>query len=195
MTRRLSFDHTPKTLATRQSGTAEVALLRSRRTGRAAVAVDDEAPASISSSSPSPGTTRSTCSSTPTPTSPPGPCRSRFDRNQVPCNLRCESAVFSPKVEIGMGDYEGSEGIEVECLSCGSCRIVSSLTLNALGDCPACGYVGWAAAATLSRRDRAELHLAFARPPGTRKQASGPSGRWVVEDSGLRARSVRPRPA
>jgi hypothetical protein len=43
MTRRLSFDHTPKLLADRRSGTAEVALFWSRRTDRAAVTVDDEA--------------------------------------------------------------------------------------------------------------------------------------------------------
>ena len=43
MTRRLSFDHTPKLLALRRSGTADVALLWSRRTHKAAVAVDDQA--------------------------------------------------------------------------------------------------------------------------------------------------------
>lgn len=43
MTRRLSFDHTPKLLALRHSGTADVALLWSRRTRRAAVSVDDPA--------------------------------------------------------------------------------------------------------------------------------------------------------
>jgi hypothetical protein len=43
MTRRLTFDHTPKLLALRRSGTADVALLWSRRTHRAAVAVDDQA--------------------------------------------------------------------------------------------------------------------------------------------------------
>jgi hypothetical protein len=43
MTRRLSFDHTPKELVSRHSGTADVALLWSKRTHRAAVAVDDAA--------------------------------------------------------------------------------------------------------------------------------------------------------
>lgn len=43
MTRRLSFDHTPKMLASRQSGTTEIALFWSKRRHRAAVAVDDEA--------------------------------------------------------------------------------------------------------------------------------------------------------
>ncbi len=43
MTRTLSFDHTPKLLASRQSGTAEVALFWSKRRHRAAVAVDDQA--------------------------------------------------------------------------------------------------------------------------------------------------------
>ena len=43
MTRTLSFDHTPKELATRTSGTCEVALLWSRRTHRAAVKLEDRA--------------------------------------------------------------------------------------------------------------------------------------------------------
>ena len=43
MTRRLTFDHTPKLLAVRRSGTADVALLWSRRKHAAAVTVDDQA--------------------------------------------------------------------------------------------------------------------------------------------------------
>lgn len=43
MTNRLSFDHTPKMLALRHSGTTDVALFWSKRTHQAAVAVDDEA--------------------------------------------------------------------------------------------------------------------------------------------------------
>ncbi len=43
MTRTLSFDHTPKELALRRSGTCEVALFWSRRTHRAAVKLMDEA--------------------------------------------------------------------------------------------------------------------------------------------------------
>jgi hypothetical protein len=43
MTSRLSFDHSPKMLASRQSGTTEIALFWSKRKHRAAVAVDDEA--------------------------------------------------------------------------------------------------------------------------------------------------------
>ena len=43
MTRRLSFDHTPKLLALRHSGTADIGLFWSRRTHRAAVAVEDNA--------------------------------------------------------------------------------------------------------------------------------------------------------
>lgn len=43
MTTRLSFDHTPKLLALRHSGTTDVGLFWSRRTHRAAVAVEDEA--------------------------------------------------------------------------------------------------------------------------------------------------------
>ena len=43
MTHPLSFDHTPKELVSRHSGTTEVALMWSRRRHRAAVAVFDEA--------------------------------------------------------------------------------------------------------------------------------------------------------
>ncbi len=43
MVRRLSFDHTPKLLAQRHTGTVDVALLWSKRTHRAAVTVDDDA--------------------------------------------------------------------------------------------------------------------------------------------------------
>jgi hypothetical protein len=43
MTHPLSFDHTPKELASRHSGTTEVSLFWSRRRHRAAVAVFDEA--------------------------------------------------------------------------------------------------------------------------------------------------------
>lgn len=43
MIRRLSFDHTPKELASRFSGTADVVLFWSKRTHRAAVAVEDKA--------------------------------------------------------------------------------------------------------------------------------------------------------
>jgi len=43
MTRRLTFDANPKLLAIRRGGTAEIGLFWSRRTGRAAVAVEDAA--------------------------------------------------------------------------------------------------------------------------------------------------------
>ena len=43
MTNRLTFDQHPKLLASRRSGTTEVALFWSKRAGRAAVAVEDEA--------------------------------------------------------------------------------------------------------------------------------------------------------
>jgi hypothetical protein len=41
VTRRLSFDHTPKELASRHSGSVEIALLWSKRTHRAAVTLED----------------------------------------------------------------------------------------------------------------------------------------------------------
>lgn len=40
-THRLSFDHTPKELASRQSGTVEISLLWSKRRHRAAVTLED----------------------------------------------------------------------------------------------------------------------------------------------------------
>jgi hypothetical protein len=43
MTGRLSFDDTPKLLVQHRSGTADVVLFWSRRTHRAAVAVEDDA--------------------------------------------------------------------------------------------------------------------------------------------------------
>lgn len=42
MRRRLTFDANPKELARRDSGSTHVALLWSRRTGRAAVVVEDD---------------------------------------------------------------------------------------------------------------------------------------------------------
>ncbi len=42
MPRRLTFDANPKELASRSDGTVSVALLWSRRTGRAAVLVEDD---------------------------------------------------------------------------------------------------------------------------------------------------------
>jgi hypothetical protein len=42
MKRRLTFDANPKELAHRDSGSTHVALLWSRRTGRAAVVVEDD---------------------------------------------------------------------------------------------------------------------------------------------------------
>ena len=42
-THRLSFDHTPKELASRHSGTVEITLLWSKRRHRVAVTVEDAA--------------------------------------------------------------------------------------------------------------------------------------------------------
>jgi hypothetical protein len=44
MKRRLTFDGNPKELAHRDSGPTHVAILWSRRTGRAAVVAEDEHP-------------------------------------------------------------------------------------------------------------------------------------------------------
>jgi hypothetical protein len=32
---------------------------------------------------------------------------------------------------------------EIECLGCGTCRLVTGLSTDELGMCPICGYVGW----------------------------------------------------
>jgi hypothetical protein len=48
------------------------------------------------------------------------------------------------------------ERLEVECLSCGDHRVVvpeEGRRLDA-GDCPRCGYVGWAPTASLTERTR-----------------------------------------
>ena len=44
----------------------------------------------------------------------------------------------------------------VECLHCGSQRIVQPAAHDA-GECPRCGYVGWAPAAELSEHTRRAL--------------------------------------
>ena len=48
--------------------------------------------------------------------------------------------------------------IDVECLDCGTCRSVTDLSIDALGLCPACGYLGWTLAGTVTERELRSLH-------------------------------------
>jgi DNA-directed RNA polymerase subunit RPC12/RpoP len=47
---------------------------------------------------------------------------------------------------------------EVECLACGSRRLVVGFARADIGDCPDCGYSGWADPQLLSDHDRSVLH-------------------------------------
>jgi hypothetical protein len=57
--------------------------------------------------------------------------------------------------------------IEIECLGCGTDRSVTDLSNDALGLCPACGYIGWTFAGTVTETELTTLHrvhLADHRP-------------------------------
>lgn len=45
----------------------------------------------------------------------------------------------------------------IECLRCGAVRIGSGQSRSEMGDCPRCGYVGWALSRDLTERDRRGL--------------------------------------
>jgi transposase len=49
--------------------------------------------------------------------------------------------------------------LSVECLRCGETRTLHSLSSRRLdaGECPRCGYVGWAASAELDEPRRRQL--------------------------------------
>jgi Zn ribbon nucleic-acid-binding protein len=51
------------------------------------------------------------------------------------------------------------ESLTVECLRCGSTRSADRLAWRRIetGECPRCGYVGWAASAELNERVRRAL--------------------------------------
>jgi hypothetical protein len=48
--------------------------------------------------------------------------------------------------------------LEVECLACGAHRRVVGLSHSEVGECPRCGYCGWAEPADLTNGERASLH-------------------------------------
>jgi ribosomal protein L37E len=56
---------------------------------------------------------------------------------------------------------------EIECLACGTRRLVVSFALGDTGDCTACGYSGWALPDRLSEHERNVLQARFeTRRPG-----------------------------
>lgn len=54
--------------------------------------------------------------------------------------------------------------IEVECLDCGTCRPVIDLSIDALGVCPACSYIGWTLAGSITETDLDALRLLHGHP-------------------------------
>ena len=63
-------------------------------------------------------------------------------------------------------------GREVECLACGKRRFVRSLSSDKLGECPDCGYVGWAFPADVDEKERPMLHLHLSVENSRTEQAS-----------------------
>jgi DNA-directed RNA polymerase subunit RPC12/RpoP len=57
---------------------------------------------------------------------------------------------------------------DVECLRCGELRLVGGRLdrTGAHGECPRCGYVGWASPSKLTETERRLLRL---RPPERRR--------------------------
>ena len=50
------------------------------------------------------------------------------------------------------------EEVVVECLAYGARRRVAGLSHGEVGDCPSCGYCGWAEPDDLTNRERDRLH-------------------------------------
>jgi hypothetical protein len=65
-------------------------------------------------------------------------------------------------------DAASVERFAVECLCCGQRRIVAprNQTLMQVGECPRCGYLGWAPSAILTERARDAFRR---RPPAERR--------------------------
>jgi hypothetical protein len=55
----------------------------------------------------------------------------------------------------------GRARLEVECLDCGLRRGVTGLTTSQVGECPACGYLGWALPDTIDPLEREVRHAAL----------------------------------
>ena len=58
--------------------------------------------------------------------------------------------------------------IGVECLDCGTYRSVTDLSVDGLGNCPACGYIGWALCGEVSATELSTLRLMRMRTSSTR---------------------------
>ena len=58
--------------------------------------------------------------------------------------------------------------VVVECLACGAERSVPGLGLGEIGECPACGYTGWALPERLTDSERRRLHSALLSTRRTR---------------------------
>jgi Zn finger protein HypA/HybF involved in hydrogenase expression len=60
------------------------------------------------------------------------------------------------------------ENLRLECLNCGTLRTVERAASRHEheGECPRCGYLGWAASTALSEQER---HALRARPPERRR--------------------------
>jgi hypothetical protein len=71
---------------------------------------------------------------------------------------------------------------EVECLACGARRRVAGLSHGEVGECPSCGYCGWAEPADLTNPERDSLHreLYVRREFYKRSVLSPPDGALTV---------------
>ena len=63
------------------------------------------------------------------------------------------------------------EPFEVECLACGCHRRAKGQRPAEVGECPQCGYVGWAPLEALDDRERSVLQWRLNRLPHERDQA------------------------
>jgi uncharacterized paraquat-inducible protein A len=62
---------------------------------------------------------------------------------------------------------------EIECLTCGAVRVVLGTSSEETGECPRCGYLGWAFAEDLDWvTERAIMNGAHARPAFTRTRGA-----------------------
>jgi hypothetical protein len=56
-----------------------------------------------------------------------------------------------------------SAGRVVECLACGTQRVVRDTAFDAAGECPRCRYVGWSDPGALTGTERVALHRSHRR--------------------------------
>ena len=117
---RLTFDPNPKELATRDAGIgSRVALLWSRRTGRAAVVLEDAATGELVEIEVEARENPSSSTGTPTSTSPPAGTRAgarattaHRGRGVVPCRAEPmhPAALAAVTTETRGGELDGEEG-------------------------------------------------------------------------------------